>query len=326
LIKAIISRLLILTCFLLWAAPHLFAAESAPGLTNQNEKESYSIGYQVGRSIMSDGVDVDFDKLIQGLQDAINDKAPLLNMEEMRTLILDLKKQARTMQMEKLREQTVENFEESKKFLAENKKKEGVKTTKSGLQYKVMKKGQGISPKPEDFVKVNYRGTFIDGTEFDSSYAKDEPARLKVGGVIKGWTEALQMMKTGSKWQVFIPPSLAYGTTGNAGRIPPNKLLVFEIELLAVEKGDQATKQSDAQAPQARTVKKMFLTGKIAKSKHGYIIRSRKGNAPSEIFTIRNPNPKVLDDFVGSQKTVSIEARMVSGDNVEIEKIDDKTY
>jgi hypothetical protein len=229
--------------------------------------------------------------------------------------------------MRKMQEQIVENAKESEKFLEENKKKEGVKTTESGLQYKVLREGDGISPKPEDSVTVNYRGTFIDGQEFDSSYAKGEPIKVKVDGVIKGWTEALQMMKTGSKWELFVPPELAYGRRGMPGRIPPNKVLVFDMELLAVEKGDKTAQQSSLQTAQTGTVKKTSLSGVIAKSRNSrYIIRSRRGNAPGEIFTILNPDPKVLDEFVKSEKTVPIEVRFVSGDNVDIEKIDGKKY
>ena len=161
--RAIGSRLFILSCFLLSASPYLFAAEPSPALKTQTEKESYSIGYQVGISMNTDGVEVDFDKLVQGLQDAIHAKEPLLSTEEMKTLIVDLKKRTRDVQMRKIQEQIVENAKESEKFLAENKKKDGVKTTASGLQYKVLKEGSGISPKPEDFVTVNYRGRFIDG-------------------------------------------------------------------------------------------------------------------------------------------------------------------
>ena len=326
LIKAIVSILIMLSCVFLMAAPHLFAAEPATDLKTQNEKESYSIGYQVGLSMKTDGVDVDFDKLIQGLQDAVSEKEPLLSTEKMRTLIVDLKKKARDVQMRKIQEQIVENAKESEKFLAENKKKAGVKTTASGLQYKVLKEGDGVTPAPEDFVTVNYRGTFIDGKEFDSSYAKGEPIRVQADGVIKGWTEALAMMKTGAKWQLFVPPDLAYGRSGMPGRIPPNKILVFEMELLSVEKGDQAAQQSGAQTAQTRTVRKMNLTGEIVKAQQGYIIQAKKGSVPTEIYTILNPDPKILDELVKSKKTVPMEVRIVSGDNVNIEKIDGKTY
>ena len=317
------TRLIILSGFLFLATPHLFAEQPAPPLETQKEKESYSIGYQVGRSMQADGVEVDFDRLIQGLQDAIDKKEPRVSEKEMRKLIVDLKKRAREVQMRKLQEQIVKNAQESEKFLEENKNKEGIKTTESGLQYKVLKEGGGITPAPEDFVKVNYRGTFIDGKEFDSSYAKGEPQKFQTDGVIKGWTEALQMMKAGSKWQLFVPPDLAYGRRGLGQRIPPNKVLVFELELLSVEKGDKAGQKPGAQTAQATPVKKLKITGEIDKAQHGYIIR---GKSPAMICTILNPDPKILDGFVKSGKTVSMEVRIVSGDNVNIEKIDGKEY
>jgi hypothetical protein len=190
----------------------------------------------------------------------------------------------------------------------------------------VLKEGDGITPKPEDFVTVNYRGTFIDGTEFDNSYAKGQPIRVQADGVIKGWTEALQMMKVGSKWQLFVPPDLAYGRRGLGQRIPPNKVLVFEMELVSLEKGDAAAQQSGAQAAPKPALRKMNLTGEIGKVEHGYVIRSKRGDALGAIYTILNPNPEILDAFVKSEKTVPIEVRIVSGDNVNIEKIDGKAY
>jgi FKBP-type peptidyl-prolyl cis-trans isomerase FklB len=326
LLKAIITRLFMVSCVWVLASPQLFAAEPEKALQTQKDKESYSIGYQVGLSVKTDGVEVNFERLILGLEDAIKQREPRLAQEEMKKLIADLRKRTREAQLRKVQEQTVKNAKESEKFLDENKKKEGVKVTESGLQYRVLKEGDGITPKAEDFVKVNYRGTFIDDKEFDSSYAKGEPARVQVDGVIKGWTEALQMMKVGSKWQLFVPPELAYGRGGLGQRIPPNKVLVFEMELLAVETGDKADQHSKAQATQARTARKMSTTGEIAKSEHGYIIRTRKGNVPSEILTILNPDPKILDEFVKSEKTVPIKVRIVSGDNVNIEKINGKEY
>jgi len=323
LLKAIIARLFMFSFLWILANPQLVAAESTPPPETQKDKESYSIGYEVGRSMKTDGVEVNFERLIQGLEDAIKQKEPRLKEEEMRKLIVDLKNRAREGQMRRLQEQIVKNAQESQKFLEENKKKEGIKTTESGLQYKVLREGNGITPKPEDFVKVNYWGTFIDGKEFDSSYTKGEPARVQVDGVIKGWTEALQMMKVGSKWQLFVPPELAYGRGGLGQRIPPNKVLVFDMELLAVEKGDKADQQSKAQATQAQTVRRMTLTGEIAKAEHGYIIR---GKQPQMIWTILNPDPNILDAVVKSGKTVPMEVRIVSGDNVDIEKIDGKEY
>ncbi|MDP1990008.1 MAG: FKBP-type peptidyl-prolyl cis-trans isomerase [Syntrophales bacterium] len=314
------------SCVWVLASSHLFAAETRTTPETQHEKESYSIGYQIGLSTKTDDVEVNFDRLIQGLQDAIDQKEPRLSTDEMRTLVVALKKRARDAQMRKVQEQIVRNAQESEKFLEDNKKKEGVKTTESGLQYRVMREGDGTTPTLEDFVKVNYRGTFIDGKEFDSSYAKGELARVKVNSVIKGWTEALSMMKVGSKWQLFVPPALAYGRGGFGQKVPPNKVLVFELELLAAEKEEKADRQSGAQTGQARTVRKMNITGEIAKAKQGYIIRAKRGNVPTEIYTILNPAPNILDGFVKSEKTVPIEVRIISGDNVNIEKIDGKEY
>ena len=322
-LKAIVTKLFIFSCVWVLTSPQLFAAEPAPKLESQEDKESYSIGYQVGQSLNTDGVEVNLERVIEGLQDAVNRKDPRVKDEEMKKLIGDLRKKAREAQLKKVQEQSVRNAQESEKFLEENKTKEGVKVTESGLQYKVLKQGNGPAPGPEDFVKVNYRGTFIDGSEFDSSYAKGEPARVQTDGVIKGWTEALRMMKTGSKWQLFVPPELAYGRGGSGQRIPPNKVLVFDIELLAVEKGDKASAQPVAQAAPTR---KLNVTGEIGKSEHGYIIRTRKGGVPTEILTVLNPDPKLLDPLVKNEKTVPLEVRVVSGDNVEIEKIEGKAY
>jgi FKBP-type peptidyl-prolyl cis-trans isomerase FklB len=191
----------------------------------------------------NDGVEVNFEKLIQGLRDAIDGKAPLLSEEEMKKLIVDRKKVAREVEMRRVQELRVRNAEEAEKFLEENKKKAGIKTTESGLQYKVLVEGNGTTPRPEDSVTVNYRGMFIDGTEFDNSYIKGEPMTTRTDSVIKGWTEALQMMKEGSKWQIFVPPDLAYGRNGLGTRIPPNKVLVFEIELLSIKKEEEVDRQ-----------------------------------------------------------------------------------
>lgn len=317
------KRLIFIACFLLLSAPSVFADGAAQVPETQKDKESYSIGYQVGLSLKSDSVDVNFDRLIQGLREAIEGKQPLLGTDEMKKLIVDLKKKAREVEMKKLQELIVKNAEESDKFLEENGKKEGVRMTESGLQYKIVKEGDGPVPAPEDLVTVNYRGMFIDGREFDSSFAKGEPQTVKADGVIKGWTEALQMMKTGSKWQIFVPPHLAYGRGGLGERIPPNKVLIFEIELLSVRKEDQAIVQPGAQTARTPAVRQMSITGEIATAEHGYIIR---GKTPAEIFTILNPDMKILDGFVKSGRVVPIEVRIVSGDNVDIEKIDGRIY
>ena len=237
--RAAYKRLLIVFCFLL-LVPSSLLAEEQKALETQQEKESYSIGYQVGLSIKNDAVEVDLDTLIQGLQDAAAGKEGLLSNEEMRSLILALKEKARNEALRKHQEAIVKNAEEYEKFLAENVNIKDIKTTESGLQYKIIKEGDGEIPNVEDFVTAHYRGTLTDGTEFDSSYSRGEPQRFETDGVIKGWTEALQMMKVGSQWEIFVPPDLAYGRTGMLPKIPPNSVLVFEIELLSVEKKQEA--------------------------------------------------------------------------------------
>ena len=323
--NVIFTRLLMVVCFLVFMGTHLVGAVSAQDLKTQNDKESYSIGYEVGLSMRSDGVEVNLEKIVQGLTDALNRKEPLLESQEMRKLVADLKKRTREAQLRKVQELMVSNAQESEKFLEENKKKKGIKTTESGLQYRVVKKGGGTSPKPDDMVKVAYRGTFVNGEEFDSSYKKGEPVLVKADSVIKGWTEALPMMKVGSRWQLYVPPNLAYGRVGLGQRIPPNKVLIFDMELLAIEK------KAEAEKPQARTggsqtVRKMKVMGQIGKTEQGYVIRSMKGSVLSEIYTVLNPDPKVLDTFVKNEKTIPIAIHIVSGDNVNIEKIDDEEY
>jgi len=234
--------LFISVSILVLVSSQLFA-EDSPNLETNKQKESYSIGYQVGLSMKSDGVEVDFDKLVQGLHDAVEGKVPLLSTEEMRSLIVERREKLKKDQMQKLLEIRAQNAEEAVTFLEENAKKDGIKTTESGLQYLVINEGEGDSPQPDDMVTVHYRGTFVDGEEFDSSYSKGEPQTFQIDGVISGWREALQMMKVGSKWQIFVPPILAYHQRGLGQMIPPNKLLIFEIELLAIKKADEAKDQ-----------------------------------------------------------------------------------
>lgn len=226
---------LFLCCTLFLSAP-LWGQDTGAVPQTLKEKESYSIGYQVGQSMGKDGVEVDLDALMQGLHDAVDGNDPPLTDEEMRSLIVNLRKRTQEAQLRKIQETIVRNAEESRKFLEENAKREGVQTTDSGLQYVVLEEGKGETPGPGDQVSVNYRGTFPDGTEFDSSYTRGKPASLQTDGVIKGWTEALQMMKAGSRWKIFVPPDLAYGRGGMGERIPPNQVLVFEIELLSVQR------------------------------------------------------------------------------------------
>ena len=205
-------------------------------LKDEKAKASYSVGYQFGQNLKKMHADLDAGVLSKGLEDALSGKESLLSEEEMGSSLSDLRQKSMAAVQQELKEQAEKNLVEGEKFLTENKTKEGVKTTASGLQYKVIEKGEGPSPKVGDTVTVNYRGTLVDGTEFDSSYARGEPATFPLTGVIPGWTEALQLMKKGSKWTLYIPPDLAYGERGAGNRIPPNSTLIFEVELISFQK------------------------------------------------------------------------------------------
>jgi len=203
-------------------------------LKDLRDKESYSLGYQFGQSLKSQGWDIKLEVYASGIQDALGGKEPLMSQEEIRATIMELQKRIMAAREKELKEKAEKNLVGGKAFLVENGKKGGVKTLPSGLQYKVLTEGSGKVPKAENTVTVHYKGTLIDGTEFDGSYKRGQPATFQVNGLIKGWTEALQLMKEGSKWQLFIPPELAYGERGQA-RIPPNSTLIFEVDLLAVK-------------------------------------------------------------------------------------------
>jgi FKBP-type peptidyl-prolyl cis-trans isomerase FklB len=206
-------------------------------LKNENDKTSYSVGYQVGGDFKRQGVELNPGALVKGVQDALGGEKPLMTPEEMNQTLVDLKRRIMATEQERLKKMAEKNLADGEAFRAENGKKEGVKTLPSGLQYRVIQGGSGKTPKAGDTVRVNYRGTLIAGTEFDSSYKRGQPASFQVNGVIKGWTEALQLMKEGSKWQLVIPPELAYGERGAGAMIPPNSTLIFEVELLSVGDG-----------------------------------------------------------------------------------------
>ena len=211
--------------------------EPAP-LTTPKDKLSYAIGTDVGRKLKSQSIEVDPAIVERALRDALSDTKPAMTDDEMRATLMDLQKQLREKQMAAAKELGEKNKKEGEEFLAANKSKEGVVTLPSGLQYKVLKAGEGQKPKPSDTVECNYRGTLIDGTEFDSSYKRGQPATFPVSGVIKGWTEALQLMPVGSKWQLFIPSDMAYGERGAGAGIGPNSTLIFDVELLSIQ-GDK---------------------------------------------------------------------------------------
>src|SRR5207302_6566346 len=190
------------------------------------------------------------DALIVGMKEALSGKEATMSKEEREKTLETFQKEMMEKQAAASKEAASKNQAEGEKFLAENKKKDGVKTTASGLQYKVIKEGSGESPKETDTVVTNYRGTLIDGTEFDSSYKRNEPASFPVNRVIKGWTEALQLMKPGAKYQLFIPASLAYGERGAGGDIGPNATLIFEVELMNVKPGESGATSSPSSSPQ----------------------------------------------------------------------------
>lgn len=208
---------------------------SDSALKTDKDKLSYAIGMQVGTTINRQSLDVDPDVLMKGLKDAIAGN-PLMTDAEARSQILKLQVQMRAKEEEKMKQAGEANKKEGEAFLAANKSKPGVVTTASGLQYKVLKQGTGPKPTAADTVVCNYKGTLINGKEFDSSYKRGEPSSFPVNGVIKGWTEALQLMPVGSKYELYIPSDLAYGERGAAAAdIGPNSTLIFEVELLSIE-------------------------------------------------------------------------------------------
>lgn len=210
-------------------------AEETQTLKTEKEKLSYSIGMEIGSNLKRQAIDVEVDLLLKGLRDGFSGGKTLLSPEEVRKVLTTFQKEMMAKQKEEAKVLGEKNKKEGEAFLAENKKKPGVVTLPSGLQYKVIKAGTGKKPKATDTVKTHYRGTLLDGTEFDSSYRRGEPATFPVKGVIPGWTEALQLMEEGAKWQLFIPPHLAYGERGAGPVIGPNATLIFEVELISVQ-------------------------------------------------------------------------------------------
>jgi FKBP-type peptidyl-prolyl cis-trans isomerase FklB len=214
------------------------AADPKMTLKDNKDKVSYSIGLNIGKSMKQEGLDINPDALAAAMKDVFAGAKPQLTDEEVQAVMQEFQKEMMAKRMKGQQEGLTKNKAEGEKFLADNKKKEGIKTTASGLQYKVIKDGTGKTPKATDTVSTHYRGTLISGKEFDSSYKRGEPAEFPVNGVIKGWTEALQLMKEGAKWQLFIPSELAYGERGAGQDIGPNSTLIFDIELLSVKAGN----------------------------------------------------------------------------------------
>jgi FKBP-type peptidyl-prolyl cis-trans isomerase FklB len=209
-------------------------AEPAVKLETEMDKVSYVLGSRVGEGFKQGGVEINLELFMQGIKDVLAEREPALSADEGQQVMAEFQKSMMARQQEMLRKEAEANLAEGTAFLDENKTKPGVVVLPSGLQYKVLEEGTGRMPTATERVKVHYRGTFVNGEEFDSSYKRNEPVEFQVGGVIPGWTEALQLMKEGAKWQLFIPANLAYGERGRPPRMPPNSTLLFEVELIEV--------------------------------------------------------------------------------------------
>lgn len=224
------------------------SAAAAP-LSTKKDKFSYALGMNIGTglgtNLKKQSVDVDWALVAQGLKDAGLESKTRMTTAEAQTVLTEMQNEVKKRAEEKTKELGEANKKEGDAFLAANKGKEGVVTLPSGLQYKIITQGAGPKPTPSDTVVCNYRGTLINGTEFDSSYKRGQPATFPVGGVIKGWTEALQLMPVGSKYQLFVPADLAYGERGAGADIGPNSTLIFEVELISIQKEQDKGKEED---------------------------------------------------------------------------------
>lgn len=234
--KYTVAMGMLLTSAVLNASAASAATEKAPDLKDPKQRVSYSIGVDIGSNMKRQKLDLDPKALAAGLADALEGK-PSLTAEEIRDTLMEFQKQEQAKAETRAKSAGEENLKAGKAFLEANGKKEGVKSTASGLQYKSLKAGTGKTPKASDSVKVHYTGKLLDGTVFDSSVTRGEPVTFGVGEVIKGWTEVLQLMKEGDKWQVYIPSDLAYRERGAGADIGPNATLIFDIELLSIEAG-----------------------------------------------------------------------------------------
>jgi len=228
---------MIMLTYLAGCAPEEASSASELKLDTPKNRISYTIGVNIGQDFKSQNMDVDPDLLLMGLKDTLSGKELQLTEEEMVQEIQNFQQEMQAKMAAEMEEKAAENKASGEAFLAENAKQEGVVVTESGLQYKIIEPGQGDSPGPADVATVHYRGTLIDGTQFDSSYDRGQPASFPVGGVIAGWSEALQLMKPGAKWQLSIPAELAYGERGAGQDIGPNSTLLFDVELISVEQG-----------------------------------------------------------------------------------------
>jgi len=220
-----------------------FAYSKDPKFKNEVDQLSYSLGASVGLSLSSQKLEINPDYYLLGLKEGLKEKLSLMSHDEIMTLLTNTHKKNGEKRATEQKQKAANNLVAGEKFLAANKKKEGVKTLDSGLQYRVINKGKGLSPKLDDTVNVHYRGTLIDGTEFDSSLENKKPSSFLVKNVIPGWQEALQLMKPGAKWELFIPAKLAYGERSGHPLIGPNETLLFETELISVDIAESKAKK-----------------------------------------------------------------------------------
>jgi len=211
-------------------------AQEGPMLKTEKDKVNYGIGVGIARNLQRQGIEVDLDTVIKGMRDILSGAKLAMTEEELDKTMTAFQLEMQKKMQDASKAAAERNRKEGEAFLAENAKKEGVVTLPSGLQYKILKQGEGKKPASQESVECHYRGTLIDGTEFDSSYKRGKPLVVKVdGGIIQGWSEALKLMPVGSKWQLFIPSNLAYGEKGAGSQIGPNSTLIFEVELLAIK-------------------------------------------------------------------------------------------
>lgn len=229
-------RILAISLFATLLLNNSFATENNNVLKDEESRLNYSVGYQIGSDFRLQNFELRPEAVLKGIQDSLSDKKALLSKEEMRKTMAELGKRVADLKKKNRELVAAQNQQIQQQFLEENANKPGVVTTQSGLQYKVMQKGNsGLYPKSTDRVQVHYRGKLIDGTEFDSSFKRGKPATFGVNQVIKGWTEALQLMQTGSKWQLVIPAGLAYGSRGAGKSVPPDSTLIFDVELISIQ-------------------------------------------------------------------------------------------
>ncbi len=231
--KKTLLKLAIASSLFAATATTVYAA-STP-LETVDQKVSYTLGTDLAKNFLNEGLNIDLKAITAGMSDVINNRTLQLTEEEMKTAIMDLQKQMQAKQVEKLKALADKNTKTGEEFMAKNKLKPGVNTLPSGLQYRVIEEGKGQHPTESDYITAHYRGTLIDGTEFDSSFSRGVPIEFQMSNVIAGWGEALKRMRPGSKWEIYVPPALAYGETGAGETIGPNETLIFTIDFIKAD-------------------------------------------------------------------------------------------